>query len=64
MKGTVIIHCLAGMHRAPCILVSHILYRYFKKNQKFLEIDFDKIYKNLSAIRGFIDILINFSYLY
>lgn len=64
--GTVVVHCLAGVHRASCVVVSHMLYRHFVKGQTYLSSDILTNYAGLAKIRrgveplGYIDLVRDF----
>jgi protein-tyrosine phosphatase len=51
-SGNVFCHCLAGVHRAACVAVSHYLWRYYKLGHTHLTSDIAKIYKSLSSRRA------------
>eukprot|EP01126_Amoeba_proteus_P057165 TRINITY_DN7256_c0_g1_i6.p1 TRINITY_DN7256_c0_g1~~TRINITY_DN7256_c0_g1_i6.p1 ORF type:complete len:298 (+),score=48.42 TRINITY_DN7256_c0_g1_i6:28-894(+) len=50
-KGNVVVHCLAGFHRAACVVVSHFLWRYHVLGHHFLSNDLNQIYSDLSERR-------------
>jgi protein tyrosine phosphatase len=50
-KGNVVIHCLAGVHRASCIVVSHALFRHYKLQHTHISSDIATIYTKLASIR-------------
>merc|ERR1712217_345924 len=50
-EGSVAIHCLAGVHRAPIVVVCHYLYRHYVLGHKDVCIDIDTIYSRLRAVR-------------
>jgi len=49
--GNVIVHCLAGVHRAGCVTVSHFLWRNYFLNHKHIPNDVGFIYKSLASRR-------------
>ena len=49
--GSVAIHCLAGIHRAACIMACHFLYRYYILDQKHIPCDIKEIYATMMAVR-------------
>jgi len=50
-KGTVAVHCLAGIHRAACIVACHYLYRYYHLGHKNIPHKPSDIYRCLKAVR-------------
>lgn len=50
-QGNVVVHCLAGVHRASCIVVSHALYRHFKLKHTHIPGDTYELYARLASIR-------------
>lgn len=50
-EGNVFVHCLAGVHRAACVAVSHYLWRYYKLGHKHLSADVPAIYESLASRR-------------
>jgi len=50
-KGTVAVHCLAGIHRAACIVACHYLYRYHHLGHKDIPHKPSDIYRCLKAVR-------------
>lgn len=50
-KGSVVVHCLAGVHRAACVVVSHFLWRYYKQGHTYLSPDIAAIYECLGKRR-------------
>jgi len=50
-RGTVAVHCLAGIHRAACIVACHYLYRYHHLKQKDIPHESAEIYRCLEAVR-------------
>jgi len=50
-KGTVAVHCLAGIHRAACIVACHYLYRYYHLGHKDIPHKPTDIYRCLKAVR-------------
>jgi hypothetical protein len=49
--GNVVVHCLAGVHRASCIVVSHALFRHYKLKHTHISSDIATIYTKLASIR-------------
>jgi len=49
--GNVVIHCLAGVHRASCMVVSHALFRHFRLKHTHISSDIASIYTKLASIR-------------
>merc|ERR1712117_436956 len=50
-SGTVAVHCLAGIHRAACIVACHFLWRYYALGHKHIPGDSPSIYCKLQAVR-------------
>jgi hypothetical protein len=50
-EGNVFCHCLAGVHRAACVAVSHYLWRYHKLGHTHLPCDISSIYQSLASRR-------------
>jgi hypothetical protein len=50
-SGSVVIHCLAGVHRAASVCVAHYLWRYHVLGHKHLPCNIAQIYVNLANIR-------------
>lgn len=50
-EGTVAVHCLAGIHRAACIMACHFLYRYYILGQKHIPHNTTDIYKKMISVR-------------
>lgn len=50
--GSVAIHCLAGVHRAPTLVVCQYLYRYYVLKMHDVDKDIASIYRKLSAKRA------------
>lgn len=50
-NGTVAVHCLAGIHRAACIVACHYLWRYHTLGHKNVPCDATVIYQRLKANR-------------
>mmetsp|Transcript_68854 Transcript_68854/g.149862 ORF Transcript_68854/g.149862 Transcript_68854/m.149862 type:complete len:325 (+) Transcript_68854:48-1022(+) len=50
-SGTVAVHCLAGIHRAACIVACHFLWRYYILGHKDIPHDSEVIYSRLKAVR-------------
>eukprot|EP00933_Yihiella_yeosuensis_P055710 TRINITY_DN5459_c0_g1_i2.p1 TRINITY_DN5459_c0_g1~~TRINITY_DN5459_c0_g1_i2.p1 ORF type:complete len:337 (-),score=41.98 TRINITY_DN5459_c0_g1_i2:114-1124(-) len=53
--GTVAVHCLAGIHRAACIVACHFLYRHYVLGHTELPCDPKEIYRRLKAARPHVD---------
>lgn len=49
--GSVAVHCLAGVHRAPTVVVCQYLYRYYALGMHDVDINIQAIYKRLNAKR-------------
>jgi len=49
--GTVAVHCLAGIHRAACIVACHFLWRYYVLGHQDVPRDPNEIYRRLKAVR-------------
>ena len=50
-RGTVAVHCLAGIHRAACIVACHFLYRHYTLGHHQLPCQADEIYRCLRSVR-------------
>lgn len=50
-NGSVAVHCLAGIHRAACIVACQYLYRHYKVGQKRISANHDEIYRQMIAVR-------------
>jgi hypothetical protein len=50
-EGTVAVHCLAGIHRAACIMACHFLYRYYVLGHADVPHDKADIYKKMMSVR-------------
>jgi len=50
-NGTVAVHCLAGIHRAACIVACHFLWRHYALGHKDVPCDPSAIYASLQAQR-------------
>eukprot|EP00746_Dinoflagellata_sp_MGD_P007729 gnl/MRDRNA2_/MRDRNA2_115363_c0_seq1.p1 gnl/MRDRNA2_/MRDRNA2_115363_c0~~gnl/MRDRNA2_/MRDRNA2_115363_c0_seq1.p1 ORF type:complete len:336 (-),score=48.29 gnl/MRDRNA2_/MRDRNA2_115363_c0_seq1:222-1229(-) len=50
-KGTVAVHCLAGIHRAACIVACHFLWRHYALGHEDIPCDPSVIYASLMAQR-------------
>lgn len=53
--GTVAVHCLAGIHRAACIVACHFLWRHYALGHKHIPADPVEIYRRLQAARPAVD---------
>jgi len=49
--GTVAVHCLAGIHRAACIVACHFLWRHYYLGHTHIPGDSPSIYCKLQAVR-------------
>lgn len=49
--GNVFIHCLAGVHRAAAVCVSHFIWRYYYLGHTHIPNDIPKIYESLAERR-------------
>eukprot|EP00927_Polykrikos_kofoidii_P061386 TRINITY_DN56222_c0_g1_i1.p1 TRINITY_DN56222_c0_g1~~TRINITY_DN56222_c0_g1_i1.p1 ORF type:complete len:339 (+),score=25.11 TRINITY_DN56222_c0_g1_i1:29-1018(+) len=49
--GTVAVHCLAGIHRAACIVACHYLWRHYVLGHRDIPSDANEIYRRLKAVR-------------
>lgn len=54
-KGSVAVHCLAGIHRAACIVACHFLYRHYALGHTDIPADPKEIYRRLKAARPHVD---------
>eukprot|EP00931_Biecheleriopsis_adriatica_P082242 TRINITY_DN55668_c0_g1_i1.p1 TRINITY_DN55668_c0_g1~~TRINITY_DN55668_c0_g1_i1.p1 ORF type:complete len:350 (-),score=75.03 TRINITY_DN55668_c0_g1_i1:30-1013(-) len=54
-QGTVAVHCLAGIHRAACIVACHFLYRHYTLGQTDIPCRPEDIYQRLKAARPAVD---------
>mmetsp|Transcript_34020 Transcript_34020/g.102698 ORF Transcript_34020/g.102698 Transcript_34020/m.102698 type:complete len:312 (+) Transcript_34020:968-1903(+) len=50
-EGTVAVHCLAGIHRAACIMACHFLYRHYVLGHKHIPCDTADIYRKMISVR-------------
>merc|ERR1712080_190192 len=50
-RGTVAVHCLAGIHRAACIVACHFLWRHYALGHRDVPCDPTVIYRRLKAVR-------------
>lgn len=50
-EGSIAVHCLAGVHRAPTVVVCQYLYRHYILGQKHICNDVREIYRRLQKIR-------------
>ena len=50
-EGTVAVHCLAGIHRAACIMACHFLYRFYVLGHKSVPHATADIYKKMISVR-------------
>lgn len=50
-KGTVAVHCLAGIHRAACIMACHFLYRRHVLGHASVPGDTSDIYEKMMSVR-------------
>ena len=49
--GSVAVHCLAGIHRAACIVACHFLYRHHALGQREVPHEPRDVYKKLQSVR-------------
>jgi len=65
-KKSVVSHCLAGLHRAPTMVVCHFLYRYYVLGMKKTCNNIDEIYEKIKRVRpwvaplGYIDLILKY----
>jgi len=62
VQGSVAVHCLAGIHRAACIVACQFLFRHYIMGHTQIESDPALIYKHLKSVRpavspAYLDIL-------
>jgi len=50
-RGSVAVHCLAGIHRAACIVACHFLWRYYVLGHSEIPSSAAEIYRRLKAVR-------------
>jgi len=50
-SGSVAVHCLAGIHRAACIVACHFLWRFYAMGHTEIPCDAVVIYRKLKAVR-------------
>ena len=50
-RGTVAVHCLAGIHRAACIMACHFLYRHHVLGHASVPSDTSDIYEKMISVR-------------
>jgi len=50
-QGSVAVHCLAGIHRAACIVACHFLWRHYVLGHRDVPCDPKVIYQRLKAVR-------------
>jgi predicted protein tyrosine phosphatase len=50
-EGTVAVHCLAGIHRAACIVACHYLWRHYTLGHRDIPCDASVIYARLKGVR-------------
>jgi len=50
-QGTVAVHCLAGIHRAACIVACHYLWRHYRMGHEEIPSDPSVIYSCMKAVR-------------
>jgi len=50
-KGSVAVHCLAGIHRAACIVACQYLYRHYTLGHGQITDNHDEIYRQMKAVR-------------
>jgi len=49
--GSVAVHCLAGIHRAACIVACQFLFRHYVLGHKHVPNEVDDIYRKLQSVR-------------
>jgi len=54
-RGTVVVHCLAGIHRAACIVACHFLWRHYVLRDRGVTNDVFEIYACLKAARPHVE---------
>lgn len=54
-KGSVAVHCLAGIHRAACIVACQYLWRHYALGMREVPNSKDEIYRRLKAVRPAVD---------
>lgn len=65
-KGSVVVHCLAGLHRAPAVVACFYLYRHYALGHTHLPADIEEIYRRMRAVRpsvaplGYIELIRQF----
>ena len=50
-EGSVAVHCLAGIHRAACIMACHFLYRHYCLGHTHIPADTRDIYRKMISVR-------------
>eukprot|EP00667_Euglena_gracilis_P006978 EG_transcript_7043 len=50
-RGSVVSHCLAGLHRAPTVVVCQFLFRFYTLKMYDICNDVDTIYRRIQAVR-------------
>lgn len=50
-SGSVAVHCLAGIHRAACIVACHFLWRHYTLKHTNVTCNTEEIYRRLIAVR-------------
>mmetsp|Transcript_75882 Transcript_75882/g.138761 ORF Transcript_75882/g.138761 Transcript_75882/m.138761 type:complete len:324 (+) Transcript_75882:113-1084(+) len=51
-RGSIAVHCLAGVHRAPTVVCCHYLWRHYHLGHKDVCPDIKTIYQRLSRVRS------------
>lgn len=54
-EGSVVVHCLAGVHRAPTVVVCQYLYRHYALGQTEVCKDVETIYARLRSVRPHVE---------
>lgn len=54
-EGSVVVHCLAGVHRAPTVVVCQYLYRHYALGQTEVCNDVETIYSRLRSVRPHVE---------
>jgi len=49
--GSIAVHCLAGLHRAPAVVCCYYLYRFYALGHRHLSNDITVIYQRMRAVR-------------
>lgn len=54
-KGSIAVHCLAGVHRAACVTACHYVWRHYVLGHKSLPVDSDEIFDKLIESRPIVE---------